>query len=72
MKNVTLSADDDLVERARAIARSQRKTLNAAFREWLLEFTSREGSARDYDALMKRLNHVNAGRHFSRDEMNER
>jgi len=37
-----------------------------------VEFTSREGSARDYDALMQRLSHVNAGTHFSRDQMNER
>lgn len=72
MKNITLSADEDLVERARAIARSQRRTLNAAFREWLVEFTAREGSARDYRALMKSLSSVDAGRHFTRDEMNER
>ena len=35
MKNITLSADEDLIERARQIARAQHKTLNAAFREWL-------------------------------------
>jgi len=31
MKNVTLSADEDLIEQARLIARSQNKTLNSAF-----------------------------------------
>lgn len=72
MRNITLSADEDIVERARAIARSQRRTLNAAFREWLVEFTSREGTAQSFDTLMNSLSHVNAGRHFSRDEMNER
>lgn len=72
MKNITLSADEDLVERARSIARSQRRTLNAAFREWLLEFTAREGNVQDYHALMKSLSGVNAGRRFTRDEMNER
>jgi predicted transcriptional regulator len=72
MKNVTLSADEDLVEQARLIARSQRKTLNGAFREWLRQYTARPGSARDVDSLMKRLGHVRAGRHFTRDEMNER
>jgi uncharacterized protein (DUF4415 family) len=35
MKNVTLRADADLIEQARAVARAQRKTLNGAFREWL-------------------------------------
>ena len=72
MKNITLSADEDLIEQARLVAKSQRKTLNAAFREWLVEFTSRSGSGQEFDSLMRRLRHVNAGRHFSRDEMNER
>ncbi|HXP47863.1 MAG TPA: hypothetical protein VN810_11345 [Terriglobales bacterium] len=72
MKNVTLSADEDLIEQARLVARSQRKTLNAAFREWLLQFTARSGNGQEVDSLMKRLRHVNAGRHFTRDEMNER
>lgn len=72
VKNVTLSAEESLIERARFIARSQHKTLNAVFREWLEEYTSREGSAQEFDALMNRLAYVNAGRRFSRDEMNER
>ncbi len=72
MKNVTLSADEDLIEQARQVARSQRKTLNAAFRECLLQFTARSGDGQQVDALMRRLRHINAGQHFSRDEMNER
>ena len=72
MKNITLSANEDLIEQARLIARSQRETLNVAFRRWLLHYTGRGGSVREFDALMKRLRHVKAGRHFSRDEMNER
>jgi len=72
MKNITLSADDDLIERARSVARAQRKTLNTAFREWLVQFTASEGDAQSYDALMKNLSYVDAGRHFTRDEMNER
>ena len=72
MKNVTLSADEDLIERARLIARSQRETLNAAFRKWLVQYTAQEGSGREVASRMKRLRHVKAGRHFTRDEMNER
>lgn len=72
MKNVTLSADEDLIEQARAVARAQKKTLNAAFREWLLQFTQQAGNCQEYDALMKRLNYVRSGRRFTRDEMNER
>jgi hypothetical protein len=72
MKNVTLSADEDLIEQARLVARSQRKTLNAAFREWLLQYAAVNGNAKEVDSLMKRLRHVRAGRSFSRDERNER
>ncbi len=72
MRNVTLSADEDLIEQARLVARAQRKTLNAAFREWLLQFTAQAGSRQEVEALMRRLRHVSAGGRFSRDEMNER
>jgi hypothetical protein len=72
MKNVTLSADDDLIEQARLVARSQHKTLNAAFREWLQQYTAQAGGPKEFDALMRRLGHVRAGRHFSREQMNER
>jgi hypothetical protein len=72
MKNVTLSADDDLIEQARLVARSQHMTLNAAFREWLQHYTAQAGAPQEFDAMMQRLGHVRAGRHFSREQMNER
>ena len=72
MKNITLSADEDLIEQARQVARSQRRTLNAAFRDWLVQFTAQSGNGQEVDALMRHFRHVNAGRHFNRDEINER
>ena len=72
MKNVTLSADDHLIDQARLVAKAQHKTLNSAFREWLEQFTRQSGNAQEFDSLMKRLHHVRAGRRFTRDEMNER
>jgi predicted transcriptional regulator len=72
MKNITFSADEDLIEKARNIARSRRKTLNIAFREWLEQFTAESGNVSEYRSLMRRLQHVDAGRQFTRDEMNER
>lgn len=72
MKNITLSADEDLIEKARAIARAQRRTLNAAFRDWLTQYTADEGDAQSFDALMRRMRHVDAGRHYTREELNER
>src|SRR5438445_7746058 len=72
MRNITLSAGEDLIEQARQVARSQHKTLNAAFREWLQQYTAQAGTAHGLHSLMKGLRHVRPGRHLSRDEMNER
>ncbi len=43
MKNITLSADESLIEQARLVARTQHKTLNAAFREWLEQYAAQAG-----------------------------
>jgi len=72
MKNVTLSADENLIEKARLVARSHHSTLNSAFRQWLEDYVARSGAAGDFDRLMARLGRVEAGRQFTRDEMNER
>jgi predicted transcriptional regulator len=72
MRNVTLSAEDELIDRARLVARERHTTLNEAFREWLTQFTSTRNNVEAFDDLMDRLKGVNAGRHFTRDEMNER
>ena len=72
MKNITFSADEHLIEQARRIARSHHKTLNAVFRGWLQEYVSGSSGAKEVDALMKRLRHVQAGGAFTRDDMNAR
>lgn len=73
MKNTTFSADEDLIEQARITARVQHRSLNVAFREWLLQFTAQAGNVQEYDRLMKRLKkHVNAGRKCTPEERNER
>jgi hypothetical protein len=72
VKNVTLSADENLIEQARLVARSRRTTLNEAFREWLGQYAAQAGGGAAVNALMRRLQHVRSGRRFTRDEMNER
>lgn len=72
VKNVTLTADDELIERARHVARSQHKTLNLAFREWLRDYVAQDSAVADYDALMSRLSYAQSTGPYSRDEMNER
>jgi hypothetical protein len=72
MKNITLSADENLIEQARKVAQARHKTLNAAFREWLEQYAARSGDGRAVDTLMRRLRHVRSSGPYSRDEMNER
>ena len=72
MKNVTLSAEQSLIERARLVARAQHRTLNAAFREWLQQYAVQAGGGAAMDALMRRLKHVRSSGPYTRDEMNAR
>ena len=72
MKNITFSADEDLVERARDIARRRKSTLNQLFREWLADLVGqqeRENRLRDLDL---RLDYAQSGGKFTREEMNAR
>jgi len=71
VKNITLSADADLIEKARAVAKSENTTLNAAFREWLASYARKE-AVRVHGEFMERLKHIDAGGPYTRDEMNER
>ena len=72
MKTITFRADEKLIRLARSVARAQNRTLNDAFREWLVEFTAGACNAQTFDVLMNRLRYVNSGRRYSRAEINER
>lgn len=72
LKNITLSAEKEQIERARKKAQKANTTLNAEFRRWLETYASEGRRGEDYAQLMRELGHVRAGRKFSREEMNER
>ena len=73
MKNITLSADERLIEAARERARSENTTLNEQFRQWLAGYADAAGRLRRYDELMPSLRgRVKVGHKLSRDQMNER
>lgn len=78
LKNITLSADEALIREARRQAALHNTTLNELFREWLVGYVehrdtqARQQALADYDELMSRLSHINAGRKFTREELNER
>lgn len=73
MKNVTLSADEALIEGARRRAEAQGTTLNNLFREWLAGYVApRRLTAEDVRRAAAAVGHFRAGRGFTRDERNER
>lgn len=72
MKNVTLSADAALIERAREKAARDNMSLNAAFRQWLERYVGQGRQVAGYEALMDDLGYADAGRSFTRDERHER
>jgi len=72
MRDITFSVDESVLERAREVARAEGKTLEDAFREWLIWYASRKFTPAEVEALFERLKYVDAGRKFTRDEMNER
>ncbi|MCZ7637529.1 MAG: hypothetical protein M5U12_16740 [Verrucomicrobia bacterium] len=74
MKNITLSADEKLIEQARSLARERHTTLNQMFRDWLAMLAPGPDQREAYRAFMQdACNEVRVGgRHFSREEMNER
>ena len=73
MKNITLSADEELIEAARAQARADKTTLNEQFRLWLVQYARKQHVLR-FRELMDDLQAKvsTGGRKFTRDEMNER
>lgn len=75
MRNITLSAADALIDRAREKARAQGVTLNDEFRKWLasyVETQNGEEAVARFRAVLQAMPQVDAGRVFSRDELNER
>jgi len=72
LKNITLSAEKELIEKARDKARRERTTLNATFRQWLHQYVGRSAATADYRSFVDSLGYARPGRKFSRDELNER
>ena len=73
MRNITLSADDALIEAARRRAEAENTTLNNVFREWLARYAAPNRlSPEDVRLAAASVAHFRAGRRFTRDERNER
>ena len=74
LRNITLSADEELIALARKKAEAAQSTLNAEFRQWLSSYARAQDdlAVSKFRDVMQQLSGVDAGRSFSRDEMNER
>lgn len=73
MKKITLSADEDLIARARKRAHTENTTLNNLFREWLAGYAAQSSlSAGDIRRVSQTVEHFRAGQRFTREERNER
>ena len=74
MKNITLSASEQLIEAARLRALGEHSTLNEQFRLWLEDYVRRPQQASTALETIRALRGSlsTGGRKFTRDEMNER
>ena len=72
-RNITFSADEALIDEARAVAQADNTTLNEQFRLWLEQYARRR-RVQKFGELMERVRGKasSGGRKFTRDELNER
>jgi hypothetical protein len=72
LKNITLSAEEKLIERARRRAAARNTTINAEFRRWLAQYADAPQSLEELASLMSRYRYARPGKTFTREELNER
>jgi len=73
LKNITLSVEDVLIQKARQKAMGEKKTLNMLFRDWLKKYVHKSDPVEDFDRLMEKMSYARTnGKKFTREEMNER
>jgi len=75
MKNITLSADERLIERARREAAHRGKSLNQLIRDYLEELAGERAVTNEFDRLreLSRLSHGRRGDwRFDRDQIHDR
>jgi hypothetical protein len=72
-KNITFTADAQLIELAREVARKENTTLNEQFRIWLEQYSRRQKVMQLDDLLADLKGKTSSrGKKFTREQMNER
>jgi ribosomal protein L20 len=73
VRNITFSADEELIDKARAVAQRNQRSLNDEFRDWLAKYASGGGERElSFLEMMDQLKQVKVERKYTREEMNER
>lgn len=75
MKNITFSAKEELIEKARKAARDKNRTLNELFREWLKTVSDEAKDMKVAEKLedtWNKTSYLRVGKKLSRNDMNER
>ena len=73
VRNITFTAEEALIDDARAVARADDTTLNEQFRLWLEAYAGRRRAARALEVMERIGGYASSGgRRFTRDERNER
>ena len=74
LMDITLSADENLIEAARRRAVAEQTTLNEQFQLWLKNYVCGEQQAAEAMRVIRELQSsiFTNGRKFPREEMNER
>ncbi len=73
VRNITFSAEDELIEQARAVAARNRRSLNDEFRDWLAKYAEEGRKAKlSFREVVSQMKDVKVTRKYSREEMNER
>ena len=73
MRNITLSADEALIQSARKRAAAENTTLNNLFREWLARYAGQASlTAEEIRQTLSSASHFRVGRRLTRAERNER
>ena len=61
-KNITLSAQEQLIEKARLKARQEKKSLNTLFRSWLKSYALGDSVGEEYELFMEKAEYVKPGK----------
>lgn len=72
LENITLSADERLIRKARKKAQQEHTTLTSQFRQWLESYTGIDTNPDDYQSSMEYMSYAKPEKQYSRDELKEK